>query len=166
MNVFIYGASALTPADTSLTILGLKGTGGRGLTACLVALHTFGHLASGAGASFLSNAWRGLFFHRQGLLSVFPVNRWVSHSLLVFFPTTTLPEKSSCHGHVSFYWASDFTPLCLAAPLYDNCHHWKQPETASQTTLDTSSCVFGAAGYYPLAKCVLVFPKTEAGGKH
>lgn len=61
---------------------------------------------------------------------------------------------------------SPSTLLRFAVPLYDNCHHWKQPETASQTTLDTSSCVFGAAGYYPLVECVLVFPKTGAGGKH
>lgn len=35
MDVFVSGASALTPSDTVTALYGLNGTGGRGVTACL-----------------------------------------------------------------------------------------------------------------------------------
>lgn len=76
-----------------------------------------------------------------------------------------LPEKhSSCLRHVSFHWASGFTPVCLGFPLCDNYHRWQQPGTASRTTLSTSLCVSGAVGYHPLAECAYVFPNTEEVG--
>lgn len=89
----------------------------------------------------------------------------MSHSGVVSFPIAALPETSSCLRHVSFHWSSSFASVCVAFPLYDSCHHWKQHGTASQTTLDTSSCVSGAVGYHPLVECVPVFPNTEAGDK-